>query len=57
MHDTVDDLHGRVPAEEGDVVRQLLGGGVGSRACRFTGVRRAFGALWAVCFRLSALLL
>lgn len=38
VHDAVDNLHRGVPTEEGDLVRQLLGGGVGSNACCFTAV-------------------
>lgn len=45
MHNTVDDLHRGVPTEKGDVVWELLGGGVWSRARCFTGVWSPFSFL------------
>lgn len=52
VHDAVHDLHRGVPAEEGDVIRQLLGRRVGGGACRITGVPRAFGVLRDISERL-----
>lgn len=57
MHDAMDDLHRGVAAEERDVVRQLLGGGVRSSARGLAAVLRTFDALWSVWFSLCAPLL
>lgn len=56
VHDAVDDLHRRVPAEEGDLVGQLLGGRVGRRAGRLGSFLRGLGSFLNYSRRFSVLL-